>query len=79
MNNNGSSFRLSLSTDLVFNPKYHAIVDIRSLNETEEVLERFMVRRKIFDDQRSTIRIYALIAPGTSAWFEISLDPIEVY
>ena len=33
----------SLLTDPVFNPKYDATVDIRSLKETEEVSEGLMI------------------------------------
>ena len=33
----------SLSADPVFNPRNDATVDIRSLKETEEVSERFML------------------------------------
>ena len=44
--NTDSSLIASPSTDLVFNPKYDAKVDIKLLKETEGVSTRVMIRRE---------------------------------
>ena len=49
----------SLSADPVFNPKFYAKVDIRSLKKTEVVSEKVLIWRKKFGNQRLTIRLGA--------------------